>query len=121
MRISSFFENFNTKNDKLGGLTNIINEISTRFQELGTKVSFSPQNRSACFSRSYFQSGRNAGSKTVSPVTKCCQKSQRAQYVADIKKSLHPGVTVALQIFQAAEARLKMCTACVLFLQMPEN
>jgi hypothetical protein len=41
-------------------------------------------------------------------VTKCDQKSQKAQYVADVKKSLNPGVSVAHQIFQAAEARLKM-------------
>jgi len=67
MRISSFFENFNTKHDKLGGLTDIINEIATRFQELGTKVSFSPQNRVPAFHEVIFRVGAMPGRKPYLP------------------------------------------------------
>ena len=38
MRISSFFQNFDIKHDKLG-LSNVINEIASRFQELASKAS----------------------------------------------------------------------------------
>jgi hypothetical protein len=56
------------------------------------------------------QAGRNAISKIASPFVSAqhSQKNQRAQYVAEIKKALNPGVSVAHQIFHAAEARLKM-------------
>jgi hypothetical protein len=56
-----------------------------------------------------FQAGRSAASKN-SPVVASAhsQRNQTAQYVAEIKKSLNPGVSVAYQIFQSAENRLKM-------------
>jgi hypothetical protein len=71
-----------------------------------------------CHSQHPFQAGRNNASKTSSPNTcvQTGQKNQRAQYVAEIKKSLHPGVSVAHQIFQAAEARLKMS---VMYVRIP--
>jgi hypothetical protein len=71
-----------------------------------------------CHSQHPFQAGRNNSTKTSSPNTSLQngQKNQRAQYVAEIKKSLHPGVSVAHQIFQAAEARLKMS---VMHLRIP--
>ena len=54
MRISSFFESFNTKTDKLDGLADIINELASRFQDLGTKVScFPPQTECILFLQSF--------------------------------------------------------------------
>ena len=38
MRISSLLKNCDTKHDK-SGLTHVINEMASRFQELGSKVS----------------------------------------------------------------------------------
>jgi len=38
MRISNFFEHLNTKHDKMG-LSHVINEMASRFQEVGSKVS----------------------------------------------------------------------------------
>jgi hypothetical protein len=57
------------------------------------------------------QAGRQSALKTASSATAAVygQKSQKAQYVAEIKKSLNPGIFVAHQIFNAAEAHLKMC------------
>jgi hypothetical protein len=46
----------------------------------------------------------------VSPIITSApsQRNQTALYIAEIKKSMNPGVSVACQIYQTAEARLKM-------------
>jgi hypothetical protein len=110
MRISGFLQPIEAKYDKLG-LSHIIREMASRFQELGFKVRIDFSSESTFFSSRLFQAGRSVSTKTASSVTASAQsqRNQTALYVAEIKKSLNPGVSVACQIFQTAEARLKMC------------
>ena len=109
MRISNFFDNLNTKHEK-SGLAELVKQFASRFQEFGSKVSSYLCTLMPISHSSFTQSGRSATSKAASPFASSqhSQKNQRAQYVAEIKKSLNPGVSVAHQMFHAAEARLKM-------------